>query len=312
MKKYIAKRLLTGLLLIVSVSFLVFSLMYMMPGDPVDMVINEKVSKERKAEIAHELGYDLPFLEQYKNWVVKVAHNDFGTSIKYRTPVWNLLNARIPYSLKLCGWSIVLEMIIALPLGLYCAVHKDSLLDKLVVNTSLIFTAIPAFWLGVLFIIIFAVELKLLPISGYSSIKHYIMPVVTITLGSLGSTIKITKAEVLEVLNEKYVTTAYAKGLPRQKVLYKHVLRNALIIVVTILFMSLPWMITGAVITEKVFGMPGMGLLLVNSIIDQDIPVVQAVLLIIAILTVLCNLASDLITAVLDPRIRVSMNGGEE
>ncbi|MBR0385562.1 MAG: ABC transporter permease [Erysipelotrichaceae bacterium] len=312
MRSYFLKRLLTGALLIVSVSFLVFSLMYMMPGDPVDMVINEKVSQERKDQIAHELGYDLPFLEQYKNWVIKVAHNDFGISIKYRTPVWNLLNARIPYSLKLCGWSIVLEMILALPLGLYCAVHKDSLFDKIAVNTSLIFTAIPAFWLGALFIIIFAVKLKILPISGYSSFKHYILPVVTITLGSLGSTLKITKAEVLEVLNEKYVTTAYAKGLPRQTVLYKHVLRNALIIVVTILFMSLPWMITGAVITEKVFGMPGMGLLLVNSIVDQDIPVVQAVLLIIAILTVLCNLASDLITAILDPRIRVSMNGGEE
>ena len=312
MRSYILKRLGTGLLLIVSVSFLVFSLMYLMPGDPVDMVINQKVSDARKAEIAHELGYDLPFLEQYKNWVIKVAHNDFGTSIKYRTPVKNLLNDRIPYSLKLCGWSIVLEMLIALPLGLYCAVHKDSLMDKIVVNSSLIFTAIPAFWLGALFIVVFAVKLRILPISGYSTIRHYIMPVVTITLGSLGSTLKITKAEVLEVLNEKYVTTAYAKGLPRQKVLFKHVLRNALIIVVTILFMSLPWMITGAVITEKVFGMPGMGLLLVNSIVDQDIPVVQAVLLIIAILTVLCNLASDLITAVLDPRIRVSMNGGDE
>ena len=312
MRDYIVKRLIAGLLLVISVSFLVFSLMYMMPGDPVDMVISQRVSEERKAQIAHELGFDKPFLVQYKNWVVRVFNKDFGTSIKYRTPVLTLFKSRIPYSLRLCGWSIILEMIIALPLGLYCAVHKDSFMDKLIVNTSLIFTAIPAFWMGALFIILFAVRLKILPISGYSTPLHYVLPVVTITLGSLGSTIKITKAEVLEVLNEKYVITAYAKGLPRQKVLYKHVLRNALIIVVTILFMSLPWMITGAVITEKIFGMPGMGQLLVNSIIDQDIQVVQAVLLIIAVLTVLCNLASDLITAVLDPRIRVTMNGGEE
>ena len=131
------------------------------------------------------------------------------------------------------------------------------------------------------------------------------------TLSSLGSTIRITKAEVLEVLHEKFVTTAYAKGLPRRTVMFRHVLRNSLVVVVTLLFMSLPWMITGAVITERVFGLPGMGALLLNSITVQDIPVVQAVLLLIAILTVLCNLASDILTGILDPRIRVSLSGGE-
>jgi peptide/nickel transport system permease protein len=138
-----------------------------------------------------------------------------------------------------------------------------------------------------------------------------VLPVITITLSSLGSTIRITKAEVLEVLHEKFVTTAYAKGLPRRTVMFRHVLRNSLVVVVTLLFMSLPWMITGAVITERVFGLPGMGALLLNSITVQDIPVVQAVLLLIAILTVLCNLASDILTGILDPRIRVSLSGGE-
>ena len=311
MRDYIIKRLLLGLLLVIAVSFLVFCLMYLMPGDPVDLAINDRVSDARKAEIAHELGYDRPFLVQYKNWVGKVMHLDFGTSTRYKEAVWKLMKDRIPYSIRLCGWALLLEMVLALPLGLYCAIHKDSILDKLTVNLSLVFTAVPSFWLGTLLIVIFAVQLKLLPISGYETSAHYILPVITITLSSLGSTIRITKAEVLEVLNEKYVTTAYAKGLPRRTVLYRHVLRNALVIVVTLLFMSLPWMITGAVITEKVFGMPGMGSLLLNSIVVQDIPVVQAVLLVIAVLTVLCNLASDLVTGMLDPRIRASLSGGD-
>ncbi len=311
MRDYIIKRLLLGLLLVIAVSFLVFCLMYLMPGDPVDLAISDRVSDARKAEIAHELGYDRPFLVQYKNWVGKVMHLDFGTSTRYKEAVWKLMKDRIPYSIRLCGWALLLEMVLALPLGLYCAIHKDSILDKLTVNLSLVFTAVPSFWLGTLLIVIFAVQLKLLPISGYETSAHYILPVITITLSSLGSTIRITKAEVLEVLNEKYVTTAYAKGLPRRTVLYRHVLRNALVIVVTLLFMSLPWMITGAVITEKVFGMPGMGSLLLNSIVVQDIPVVQAVLLVIAVLTVLCNLASDLVTGMLDPRIRASLSGGD-
>ena len=311
MRDYVIKRLIMGVLLVIAVSFLVFCLLYLMPGDPVDMAVNEKVSAQEKARIAHELGYDQPFFVQYKNWITKALHLDFGTSARYKATVWSLVKNRIPYSVKLCGLALLFEMLIALPLGLYCATHKDSLLDQLTVNASLIFTAIPSFWLGTLFIVIFAVKLNLLPISGYETPAHYILPVATITLTSLGGTIRITKAEVLEVLNEKYVTTAYAKGLSHRAVMYRHVLRNALIVVVTLLFMSIPWMISGAVITEQVFGMPGMGSLLLNSIVVQDMPVVQATLMVIAILTVLCNLASDLVTGALDPRIRDTLSGGD-
>ncbi|MCQ2547395.1 MAG: ABC transporter permease [Clostridia bacterium] len=311
MKEYIIKRLALGVVLVVAVSFLVFSLMYMMPGDPIDIMISDRVSEETKAEMAHKYGYDLPFFTQYFNWVKGVCHLDFGTSARYRQPVWSLLGARIPYSLRLCSLSLLVEMLFALPLGLLCAVKKDSWIDKFCVNVSLVLTAVPAFWFGTLLIVVFAVGLGWLPISGYQTPAHYILPVAAIAFTSVGSTLRITKAEVLEVLHEKYVTTAYAKGLPRKRVLVKHVLRNSLIIVVTLTFMSIPWMITGAVITEKIFAFPGMGNLLLNSIVVQDMPVVQAVLLIIAILTVICNLASDIITAFLDPRIKDTISGGE-
>lgn len=299
------------MVLVICVSFLVFSLMYMMPGDPVDMVVDRKVSLERKAEIAHELGYDQPFFTQYKNWVKGVIHGDFGRSTRYKSDVWDLMGARIPYSLKLCGWSLIIELLIALPLGLLCAMKKDGFFDRFTVNFSLLMTAVPAFWLGALFILLFAVKLGWLPISGYSGIKNYILPVATTVLSGMGGTLRITKTEVLEVFNEKYVTTAYAKGLPKRTVMIKHVLRNALVLVTTLVFMSIPWLISGAVVIEKIFGLPGMGNLLLNSIIVQDMPVVQAVLLLIAILTVICNLISDIVMGILDPRIRVSLSGGD-
>ena len=300
-----------GLLLVVCVSFLVFSLMYMMPGDPIDMVVDRKVSEERKEEIAHEMGYDQPFLTQYKNWVSEVMHGDFGTSTRYKSDVWDLMGERIPYSLTLCVWSLILELVIALPLGLLCAMKKDGLFDRFTVNLSLLLTAVPSFWLGALFILFFAVQLNLLPISGYSSPENYILPVATTVLAGMGGTLRITKTEVLEVFNEKYVTTAYAKGLPKKTVMIKHVLRNALILVTTLVFMSIPWLISGAVVIEKIFGLPGLGNLLLNSIIVQDIPVVQAVLFLIAILTVVCNLLSDIVMGLLDPRIRLSLSGGD-
>lgn len=301
-----------GILLVFSVSILVFSLLYLMPGNPVDMVVDRKVSEEKKAEIAHEMGYDRPLVEQYVDWLKGIIVNhDFGKSTRYKTKVWDLMTKRIPLSLTLCGLSLLLEMVVALPVGLLCALKKDTLFDRFTINFSLLLTAVPTFWLGVLFIIIFSVKLKWLPISGYEKPENFILPVVSLTLGSIAGTIRLTKAEVLEVLNEKFVTTALAKGVPHRTVMVKHVLRNALIMVTVLVFMSIPWLISGAVVTENIFGIPGMGNLLLNSIIVQDFPVVQACVLIIAILTVICNLISDIVVGLLDPRIRISLGGGD-
>ena len=263
--------------------------------------------------MVHQYGFDQPLHVQYVRWMKKIIlDQDFGQSVRYKVPVWNLMRDRIPRSVKLCGWSLLIEMLLALPLGLLAAIKKDSFYDRFSVNFTLMLTSMPSFWLGALLILIFAVGLKWFPISGFESARNYVLPVAALTAGSLAGTLRLTRAEVLEVLNEKYVTTALAKGLPYERVMFKHVLRNALIMVTVSVFMSLPWLISGAVVTEKIFGIPGMGNLLLNSIVVQDFPVVQAVLLLIAILTVICNLLSDIVIAILDPRIRIAIGGGDK
>ncbi|MDD2230650.1 MAG: ABC transporter permease, partial [Candidatus Cloacimonetes bacterium] len=237
---------------------------------------------------------------------------DFGDSVRYKTPVIDLMKDRVTRSITLCGWSLIVEMLIALPMGLVCAIKKDSLFDRFTISGSLLLTAMPSFWLGALLVLVFAVWLKVLPISGYDGIEYYVLPVFALVSSTIAGTLRLTRSEVLEVLNEKYVTTAHAKGVPYKKVMLKHVLRNALIMVSVQVFMSIPWLISGAVVTEKIFGIPGMGNLLLNSIVVQDFPVVQAVLLIIAILTVIFNLISDIVIAILDPRIRIALGGGDK
>lgn len=299
--------------MVIAVSLLVFSLLYMMPGNPIDIMVDRKVPAEKRAEMVKEYGYDRPLHEQYLKWVKGIVfERDFGNSVRYKVPVWGLMKDRVPRSLRLCGWALFIEMLIALPIGLLCAIKKDSLFDRITVNSTLALTAMPSFWLGALLIIIFSVKLKWLPISGYQGFKYYILPIFALVASTLAGTLRLTRSEVLEVLNEKYVTTAYAKGLPDRTVKVKHVLRNALIIVSVEVFMSIPWLISGAVVTEKIFGIPGMGHLLLNSIVVQDFPVVQAVLLLIAILTVIFNLISDIVIAILDPRIRIEMGGGDK
>lgn len=277
------------------------------------MMVDRKVPEEKRVQMAEELGLNDPFLVQYGRWVKGIVfEQDFGKSVRYKEPVIELMKDRVPRSVKLCGWSLLIEMLIALPLGLICAIKKDSLFDRITVSGSLLLTAMPSFWLGALLVLVFAVGLKILPISGYEGAEYYVLPVFALVSSTIAGTLRLTRSEVLEVLNEKYVTTAHAKGVPYNRVMVKHVLRNALIMVSVQVFMSIPWLISGAVVTEKIFGIPGMGNLLLNSIVVQDFPVVQAVLLIIAILTVICNLISDIVIALLDPRIRIAMGGGDK
>ncbi|KQL49414.1 hypothetical protein AN963_06575 [Brevibacillus choshinensis] len=310
MGAYSFKRLIQGLLLIITVSYLAFALLYIMPGDPIDILTGDRVAPEKKAELRISYGLDKPMYIQYYNWLKKVVSGDFGNSIKTKQPVAEALSQRIPLTLKLIGIATVIQVLISIPLGLIAAYKKDSWVDRLLMTFASFTQVIPNYWLGILLILLFSITLKWLPMNGYSSVNHFILPIISVAFGGAAGLIRLAKTEVLDVFREKYVLTAYAKGLSDKAVILRHVLRNSLILIVTLVFMNIPWIISGAVIIENVFVIPGMGSYLTNAITNQDFPVVQACVLIITVLTVLCNLASDLINGMLDPRIRMEISRG--
>lgn len=311
--RYIGKKLLIGVVLIICVSFLVFSMIFMMPGDPVTLMAGELANQDKIAETVEKYGLNRPLLVQYFDWWKKiVTKQDFGISFKYKLPVWDLVKVRIPVSLKLTAITMVVQYLIAVPLGLLCAYKKDSIFDKITVNSTLIMTSVPSFWIAVLLMLLFAVELKWLPLGGFESWKHYVLPITAGVLGGIASTLRLTKSEAIDALNEKYVSTAYAKGLSKHDVLIKHVLRNSMIIICVQVSQSLPWLLSGFIILEKIFVIPGMGGLMISSIVYQDFNVVQCIILIISVLTVICNIIADIVLGLLDPRIRISTGGGDK
>lgn len=311
--RYIGKKLLLGIVLIICVSFLVFSMIFMMPGDPVTLMAGELANQDKIAETVEKYGLNRPLLVQYFDWWKKiVTKQDFGISFKYKLPVWDLVKVRIPVSLKLTAITMVVQYLIAVPLGLLCAYKKDSIFDKITVNSTLIMTSVPSFWIAVLLMLLFAVKLKWLPLGGFESWKHYVLPITAGVLGGIASTLRLTKSEAIDALNDKYVSTAYAKGLAKHDVLIKHVLRNSMIIICVQISQSLPWLLSGFIILEKIFVIPGMGGLMISSIVYQDFNVVQCIILIISVLTVICNIISDIVLGLLDPRIRISTGGGDK
>ena len=310
MLRYTVTRLLQGALMVFAVTILVFSLLYLMPGDPVETMLGTRVEPERKAEIEHEMGLDRPLTEQYFDWLGDAVRLDFGKSITTKLPVMQSLKNRIPVTLKLSLTALIVELLIAIPLGVLAAYRKDGLYDRLVIALSTFFQSIPNFWIAILLIYFFSIKLRWFPVNGIGTMKHYVLPVISVTLAGIAGALRMTKNEVLDVLHENYINAAYAKGLPSRKVAVNHVLRNSLTAVTVMIFMQVPWLISGSVIIENVFAIPGMGTLMTNAITAQDFPVVQACILIIAVLTVVFNLLGDIVSAILDPRIRVAISGG--
>lgn len=279
--------------------------MQAMPGNPIDLMVDTRVSQEKVAEIKAQWGLDKPPVVQYFYWLGNILQGDFGMSISMKQKVSDLIMQRLPYTLMLTGAALAIEYILAIPLGLWAAVKKNKATDKVLTVGTIVLWSMPTFWLGVLLMMIFGIKLSILPISGYSGFASLLLPAFTLALPTLAQIFRLTRSEVLDVMDEKYVTTAYAKGITDKKVLVKHVLRNALIPVTVMFFLSLPWLVGGAVVVENVFAWPGMGQMLWKAISKQDFVVVQGVIFVITILTVVCNIIGDIISGILDPRIRL-------
>lgn len=294
-----------GIAIVLFVSVIVFAIMQAMPGDPIDLMVDTRVSEERVAELKAQWGLDKPAIVQYFYWLGNILQGDFGMSVSMKQNVGDLIMQRLPYTLMLTGAALLIEYLIAIPLGLLAAVKKDRLTDKALTVGTIVLWSMSQFWLGVLLMFIFSITLGVLPLSGYSGFASLILPAFTLALPTLAQIFRLTRSEVLDVMRERYVMTANAKGLSSKKVLIKHILRNALIPVTVMFFLSLPWLIGGAVVVENVFAWPGMGQLLWKAISKQDFMVVQGIIFVITILTVICNLIGDIISGILDPRIRL-------
>ncbi|HZK60933.1 MAG TPA: ABC transporter permease [Anaerovoracaceae bacterium] len=310
MFEYIVKRLLLGILVLLTLSMLLFAIMHSMPGDPIQLIAGDRADPQKIVELREKFGLDKPYYIQYLKWLGNILHGDFGLSILASQPVGDLIMSRFKYTLMLSGVAILIQYFFAIPIALFAAFKKDSMFDKFTVYSSIVFWSTPQFMFGILLILLFAIKFPIFPISGYSGALSLVLPVATIALTSMASGIRVTRSEIVDILNEKYIVTAYAKGLREKAILIRHVLRNALIPTTVMFFLSVPWVIGGSVIVEKIFAWPGMGYLLWTSITKQDYPVVQGIVMVIALLTVISNTIGDVMVAYLDPRVRKDINGG--
>lgn len=298
------KRILIGIPVIFLVSLFIFLLMQMLPGDPIKLIAGERATPERIEELRKSWGLDQPIYIQYFYWLSHVMMGDFGYSYVTRLPVSHLIWSRLPYTIQLTFTALVLSYVLGIPIGVIAALKRGTVVDNVTVGVATFFYSMPTYWLGLILMLIFGLYLKWFPISGSFSLESMVLPLLTLTLPYVAMSARIVRTEMLEVLTEDYVRTAWAKGLPSRMVILKHALRNALIPLTVMFFLDLPWIIGGAVIVESVFAWPGMGSLLYKSILKQDYSVVQAIVLIITILTVICNILGDVVVAFLDPRIR--------
>ena len=305
MWKYVVKRLLSLIPVIIAVSILVFLLMHITPGDPALLMLGERAPEEQVENLRARMGLDQPVPVQYLNWAGQILQGDFGRSLRSRRPVLMEIQMRFPNTLILAAAGVLVAIFVGIPIGVISSVYRNSWLDNLFTGMAFVLVGMPVFWTGIMLILIFSVTLGWLPSSGMAwDIRNFIMPTIALASVTTATIARIARSSMLDVLNEDYVRTARAKGVSERLVNYKHALRNALIPVVTILGLQFGQMLAGAVLTETVFAWPGMGRLIVDSIRANDFPVVQGSILVFAIAYALVNTAVDIAYAYLDPRVQ--------
>ncbi|MCB0114942.1 MAG: ABC transporter permease, partial [Caldilineaceae bacterium] len=275
-------------------------------GDPVAHLVNPDASAEEIDAVRAAYGFDRPLLEQYFRQLGLILTGDFGDSFRFRTAAMPLVLERLPATLELALWSMVVALVIAIPAGLLSAIYQNSPIDLAVTLLSTLGRAMPNFWIGIMLILLFAVQLRWLPVSGRLEATSIVLPAITLGSGIATALARVLRSSMLEVMRMEYMTTARAKGVPRFLILTRHGLRNALIPFVTVFGLQMAWLLGGAVIVEEVFAWPGLGRLLLNSVQVRDLAVVQAGVFVFALVVMAANLLVDISYAVLDPRIRYS------
>jgi peptide/nickel transport system permease protein len=308
--QYIVRRLALMIPVLFGVTVVVFSLLQLIPGDPATTILGVQARPESVAALRHELGLDRPLWEQYLRYIQNLVTFDLGQSLKFKTSVGSLLPGRLQVTLALITYATVLTIAISLPLGIISALWKDGIFDQITRVVLMVTLVMPVFWVGILFLTYFSIKLQLFQVAGYGDgwrehLHHLFLPALTIGLGITPLIVRALRTSILEGLGSDYVRTARAKGLREQAVVTTHVMRNALIPAVTLLGLSVGYLMGGTVIVENVFSLPGAGKLLVDAIGARDYPLVQSTTLVFAILVILINLGTDVIYTFLDPRVRL-------
>lgn len=303
MQRYILFRLMQAVVTLFVISIVVF-LLARASGDPLHLMMPMEASKEDYDLVRKELGLDRPLHIQYVVWLGKVAQGDFGKSLRAKVPVKELLAQRLPNSMKLALVALTFTMLLALPLGIVAAVKKGSGVDTVAKVVALLGQSMPTFWLGIVLMIIFAVWLRWVPTSGMGSLKHYLMPAFTLGWFITAGVMRLVRSSMLEVLDSEYVKLARIKGVSERRVIWLHALRNALIPVITFAAVYFAIFIGAAVVVETVFNWPGVGRLAYEAVIWRDFPIIQGVVITVAAIVMVLNLAVDVVYAYIDPRIR--------
>jgi peptide/nickel transport system permease protein len=302
-RRFVVRRLGQAVLVVVGVSLVVF-LVIRLTGDPAYLMLPPDASEADRLRFSRELGLDQPLYVQYAVFATRAVQGDLGRSLRYRQPALPLVLERLPATLELATAALLVSLAVAIPAGVLAAVRRDTPYDNLTMLGALFGQSMPVFWLGIMLILLFSVRLELFPTSGRGTPAHLVLPALTLGLYSTARVTRLVRAGMLDVIGQDYVRTAWAKGLPDRRVIFKHALRNTLIPVVTIVGLELGSLLSGAVITETIFAWPGVGRLAVTAIFQRDYPLVQAVVLVTALVFVGSNLLVDMIYGWLDPRIR--------
>ncbi len=309
MAKYIVKRLILIIPILLGISIILFTIMNLTPGDPAQMLIGDTYTEDALVQLRSELGLDKPFLVRYANYMMDALRGDFGISYRTRNPVFQEVFSRFPHTVAITFLSIMIQLIVGVIVGIVAAVKQYSLLDTVSQSITMVLASVPDFWIGLMLLLLFSVRLGLLPLSGIESWTGYILPAVAVALPYMANLIRLTRSTMLDVMRMDYIQTAQAKGVSKRKIILKHALKNALLPVVTIAGVNISWMLGGTIVIEQVFNIPGIGSLMIQSIRNKDTPVVMATVMFIAVLSCLINLATDLIYAAIDPRVKAQIKG---
>lgn len=304
MSKYILKRLAMMIPVILGMSFFIFVILEMAPGDPAKIILGDKAPAEAVEALREEMGLNDPFMVRYVNYILNALQGDFGSSYRTHLPVFKEIMTRFPTTLALALGSIVLTVVIGVPIGVLSAVKQYSAMDNATMAGALVLASMPGFWLGTMLVLLFASKLHWLPATGADSWKSFVLPCVALMASNMATLVRMTRSNMLEVIRAEYITMARAKGASEKIVIFRHALRNALMPIITIIGMNLSGLLGGTMIIESVFALPGLGTLAVTAVRGKDIPMVMAEVIFIALMAGFINLFVDVLYAYIDPRLK--------